>query len=38
MLDVGVGTGVPLYSVWGMLPENCEVLGVDIDHSYILKA
>ena len=38
MLDIGVGTAVPLFNIWNSLPKNIEVVGVDIDHSYILKA
>jgi len=38
MLDIGVGTAVPLYNIWNKLPKQIEVLGVDIDHSYVLKA
>lgn len=38
ILDIGVGTAVPLFNIWDRLPQNVEVMGVDIDHSYILKA
>jgi tRNA1(Val) A37 N6-methylase TrmN6 len=38
MLDIGVGTAVPLFNIWNRLPKNMEVTGVDIDHSYITKA
>ena len=38
ILDIGVGTGVPLFTQRGLLPQNSEVLGIDIDESYILKA
>jgi ubiquinone/menaquinone biosynthesis C-methylase UbiE len=38
VLDIGVGTAVPLYHIWDKLPKNVDVMGVDIDHSYILKA
>ena len=38
ILDIGVGTAVPLYHIWNRLPMSLEIIGVDIDHSYILKA
>lgn len=38
ILDIGVGTAVPLLHIWEKLPKNIELLGVDIDHLYILKA
>lgn len=38
MLDIGVGTAVPLFNIWNKLPKNIDVMGVDIDHSYVLKA
>ncbi|CAD8105497.1 unnamed protein product [Paramecium primaurelia] len=38
ILDIGVGTGSPLKHIWNQLPQNCEVLGVDIDQAYVLKA
>ena len=38
ILDIGVGTGVPLKHIWNQLPPNCSVLGVDIDGAYVKKA
>lgn len=38
ILDIGVGTAVPLYNIWNKLPKSVDVMGVDIDHSYVLKA
>lgn len=38
ILDIGVGTGVPLKHIWNELPAGCEVLGVDIDSAYVKKA
>lgn len=38
VLDIGVGTGVPLFNVRDLLPQNSEVLGIDIDEAYIQKA
>lgn len=38
ILDIGVGTAVPLYRIWERLPMRLDLLGVDIDRSYILKA
>jgi ubiquinone/menaquinone biosynthesis C-methylase UbiE len=38
ILDIGVGTGVPLYNVRDMLPHDCFIHGIDIDDSYIKKA
>ena len=35
ILDIGVGTAVPLYHIWNSLPKNVDLLGVDIDKSYI---
>jgi ubiquinone/menaquinone biosynthesis C-methylase UbiE len=38
ILDIGVGTAVPLHFIWNSLPLEVEVLGVDYDKSYIQKA
>ncbi len=38
ILDVGVGTGHPLYSIIDRIPQNCQVKGIDIDRNYILAA
>jgi hypothetical protein len=38
MLDIGVGTAYPLFRIWSTLPEHVDVLGVDYDHYYVVKA
>lgn len=35
ILDVGVGTGLGLYSVIKSIPSSTHVLGIDIDKNYI---
>ncbi len=35
ILDVGVGTGHPLYSIIDRIPSKTNVLGIDYDASYI---
>ncbi|CAD8091510.1 unnamed protein product [Paramecium sonneborni] len=38
ILDVGVGTGVPLHKVINQFPLECEITAIDIDHTYLNKA
>lgn len=37
-LDVGVGTGRPLYEVLNTFPPQTQILGVDIDENYVRAA
>ncbi|CAK78035.1 unnamed protein product (macronuclear) [Paramecium tetraurelia] len=38
ILDVGVGTGVPLNQALNRFPINCEITAIDINHNYLRKA
>ncbi|KAL4492944.1 hypothetical protein ABPG72_020723 [Tetrahymena utriculariae] len=38
ILDIGVGTGHPLYSIIDRIPKNVQVTGIDIDTNYIPAA
>lgn len=38
ILDVGVGTGHPLYSIINRIPKHVQVTGIDIDTNYIPAA
>ena len=35
ILDVGVGTGVPLSKALHRFPHECQIVAIDIDHSYL---
>lgn len=37
-MDVGVGTGHPLFSIINKIPKETYVLGIDIDRNYIPAA
>ena len=38
ILDVGTGTGQPLYSIIDKFPKDTQVVAIDIDKNYIKKA
>lgn len=38
MLDIGVGTGKPLYKIVENFDANTKILGIDIDKNYIAAA
>lgn len=35
VLDVGIGTGHPMSKIIHKFPRDCEVLGIDIDRTYL---
>ncbi|KAL4467097.1 hypothetical protein ABPG72_019307 [Tetrahymena utriculariae] len=38
ILDIGIGTGLPLYKIASKFPQNAKILGVDIDENYVKAA
>eukprot|EP00828_Plagiopyla_frontata_P020063 TRINITY_DN25638_c0_g1_i1.p1 TRINITY_DN25638_c0_g1~~TRINITY_DN25638_c0_g1_i1.p1 ORF type:complete len:227 (+),score=25.95 TRINITY_DN25638_c0_g1_i1:73-753(+) len=38
ILDIGVGTGLPLKSILSKLPKDIQIKGIDIDGNYVKKA
>lgn len=38
LLDIGIGTGLPLRKVASRLPVETRILGVDIDANYVKAA
>ena len=38
ILDIGVGTGMPLFKIYRRFGEGASVLGVDIDQNYVKAA
>ena len=39
MIDIGIGTGKPLYTVIDNMPKNIKrIVGIDIDSKYVKAA
>ena len=38
VLDIGIGTGMPLFKIHKEFGQNCKILGVDIDNNYVIAA